>query len=225
MITTLELLDPIVVKQKVAEQYLAHDYSRKNRDGDFVPDDNKLKARVHELVTSKVVTTKEDVAKNSWSPGEIYAAAFANAPGTDKKTIHLLDDLDAAIRHALIRKVWGLTQPRRTGYIQKKLGIEGKDLVLCRSTTTRGLDDVEVCFVTGNPDLIMSESVMPQIESLVKKADDLRLHAEMVRTRKPELEGRLLKELGLGVGRVSAALPQGSAPAGSDGHPGDRESK
>lgn len=209
-------IDPIELKRHVADQYVQHGYSRRTRNNDEVMDEAPMKARVYEAVRKKVARSKDEIEKNSFTNGELYALTFPNAPGATRKSANLLDDMEIAIRLALMRKVWGLTQPRRTGYIQRRLGTDGLGLVLCRTTSFRDLDPLEVCFVTDNADLIMSESVLPQIEGLVRKADDLRLHADMVISRRPELEQRLTRELGLGVRRVEAALPRGDEAGAPD---------
>jgi hypothetical protein len=203
-------IDPLLIKQRVTEQFIAHGYSRINRRGEEVVDDTLMKARVYDAVKKKVARKKEEVSRNSYTNGELYALVFPNAPGTTAKALRGIDDLGAEIRRSLMRKVWGLTQPRLTGYIQRRLGADGLNLVLCRTSSTRDLDDAEVCFVTDDEDLIMSESVLPQIETLVRKADDLRLHTDMVLNRQPELQTRINRELGIGVRRVTAALPNAS---------------
>ena len=200
-------IDPIELKKALDEQYVGHGYFKVKRSGEQAPDDAQMKITVYDAIKKKVARAREEVTKNSMSNGELYALTFPHAPGTDAKSLPLLNDLEREVRRTLMRKVWGLTQPRRTGYIQKRLGAEGTGMVLCRTMSTRGLDDAEVCFITDNADLIMEESVLPQIESLVKKADDLRLHTEMVVSRRPELVGRITEELGIGVRRVEAALP------------------
>ena len=48
------------------------------------------------------------------------------------------------------------------------------------------------------------------IEGLVRKADNLRRHMDMVLGRHPELQQRVFAELGRGIKRTAAALP---APA------------
>jgi len=213
---TLNPIDPIEHKKAVDAQYIDHGYFKVKRSGDQEPDDTPMKITVYEVVKKKIARARGEVAKNSLTNGELYALTFPRAPGTDPKTLPHLDDLEREVRKTLMRKVWGLTQPRRIGFIQKRLGAEATGMVLCRSLSTRGVDDAEVCFVTDNADLIMEESVLPQIESLVKKADDLRLHTEMVVSRRPELEGRITKELGIGVRRIEAALP---APNGNSHQP------
>jgi hypothetical protein len=212
----INAIDPIALKQEIDRQYISHTYFRVNRHGEQVPDDTQMRIKVYDAVKGKVARSRGEIAKNSLTNGELYALTFPNAPGTDAKSLQGLDDLNREVRKALMRKVWGLTQPRRIGFIQKRLGAEDTGLVLCRTMSTRGVDDAEVCFVTDNADLIMQESVMPQIESLVKKADDLRLHTEMVVERQPTLESRITKELGLGVRRIEAALP---APNGNGNQP------
>lgn len=215
--TVLNPIDPIELKNEIDKQYISHGYFRVNRVGAQVPDDSQMKVNVYDAVKKKVARARDDVPKHSLTNGELYAITFPHAPGTDPKSLPSLDDLNREVRKTLMRKVWGLTQPRRIGYIQKRLGAEGTGMVLCRTTSTRVVDDADVCFVTDNADLIMEESVLPQIESLVKKADDLRLHTEMVVSRRPELEGRITQELGIGVRRIEAALPasnsNGSQPA------------
>jgi hypothetical protein len=208
-------IDPIELKARIDQQFIDHGYFRVNRAGEKVPDDTTMKVTVYDAVKKKIARAREEVQKNSLTNGELYALTFENAPGTDPKSLSLLDDLGREVRRALMRKVWGLTQPKRIGFIQKRLGAEATGMVLCRTLSTRGVDDAEVCFVTDNADLIMEESVLPQIETLVKKADDLRLHTEMVVSRRPELETRIVKELGIGVRRVQAALPQGERQNGN----------
>jgi hypothetical protein len=215
----VNLLDPIELKRLVNDTLIHHSYFKLNKEGERVVDDTKLKVDVYDTVKKKVARSREEISKSSITNGELYAQILPDAPGSDPKELPHLDDMQREVRRSLMRKVWGYTQPKRIGFIQKRLGAEGTKLVLCRTTSTRGLDDVEVCFVTDNPDLIMSESVMPQIESLVKKADDLRLHTEMVVDRQPALESRITRELGIGVRRIEATLPKpgettnGSQPA------------
>jgi len=212
----LNPVDPLQLKEAIE-----HGYFKVKKSGDHEPDDTPMKITVYDAVKRKIARARTEVTRNSLTNGELYALAFANAPGTDPKALPLLDDLSREVRKALMRKVWGLTQPRRTGYIQKRLGAEATGMVLCRTWSTRGVDDAEVCFVTDNDDLIMEESVLPQIETLVKKADDLRLHTEMVVSRRPELEDRVNDELGIGVRRIEAALPAPGAPSGNGSRPAE----
>jgi hypothetical protein len=217
----LNPVDPIQLKEAVDQQYIDHGYFKVKKSGEHEPDDTPMKITVYDAVKRKVARAREEVTKNSLTNGELYAIAFPQAPGTDPKTLPALDDLSREVRKTLMRKVWGLTQPRRIGYIQKRLGAEATGMVLCRTTSTRGVDDVDVCFVTDNADLIMEESVLPQIESLVKKADDLRLHTEMVISRRPELEARINGELGIGVRRIEAALPAPANPSSNGSRPAE----
>lgn len=207
------LIDPEELKKELDGQYIVHGFSKLTKDDEEVVDENKMKLHVYDIIKKKVARARQDIAKNSVTNGELYALTFPNAPGTDAKTLPHLTDMEREVRKALQRKVWGLTQPKRIGFVQKKLGAEATGFVLCRTQSTRNLDDVEVCFVTDNADLIMDESVLPQIEALITKANDLRLHTEMVTNRRPELKGRVKQELGAGVKRIDAALPHGDDSA------------
>ena len=206
-----------IVQQKIDEQLMAHGYSTV-KNGETVPDENAMKRKVFEIVEKHVVTDKGEKSKNSITNGELYAAAFPNGPGTDPTSnLDNLDFEDAEVRERLVRKVWTLTNGGLSGYIQKRLGENGGTLVLCRGQVMRGLDPVPGCFVTDNAALIMSDSLQPQIESLVKKADNLRKHVDMVSVRHPELEGRISQALGLGVQRTIAALPSATSNGNGNG--------
>jgi hypothetical protein len=197
------------IKTMVNDQLIAHGYS-KGKNGETVADEEKMKARAYELVSKKVVTSKDDKSKNAWTRGELYAAVFPNGPGTNpNENIDALSFEDAEVREKLATKVWNLTNPARNGYIQKRLGDDGGTLILCRSSVMRRLDPLVGVFVTDNADLIMADSLQPQVEKLVKTADNLRRHAEMIGVRHPELEGRLNAAVGSGINRTVAALPQG----------------
>ena len=62
-------------------------------------------------------------------------------------------------------------------------------------------------YLTNDSTLIMEDSMSGEVEALVRKADNLRKHVDMLLLRHPELEGRVLKELGKGIRRTEAALP------------------
>lgn len=204
-----DVLDLDQIQAMILEEYIRAGFTKKNRDGETVFDDDAMKARVFELVTQREVTDKTKKSSNSWTQGELLAATFPGAPGTDPKTIDQLDFAQAEVRKTLLRRVWNLTNPARTGYIQKRLEEKGT-LVLCRSKVMRGLDEVNGCYVTNDASLILSDSLAPRIEALVKEADNLRAHAAMITGRHPEIEQKVLQAIGSGVKRTQAALPKGS---------------
>jgi len=196
-----------LISEMVKEQIVLHGFSKKRKNED-VPDEDAMKQRVYDLITAKVVSTREEKSKKAFTPGELYAAVFPNGPGADRKQNRdLLSTEEEIVRDKLMRKAWNLTNPARTGYIQKRLGQHNKGVVLCRAEIARGLDSHIGCFVTDNDDLILNDSLQPQIESLVNKANALRLHSEMIGERRPQLEARMNSALGLGVRRTVAALP------------------
>lgn len=205
------IIDPEQVASMIQEQYERAGFTKANRDGETVIDDDAMKAKAFDLVIKREVTDKSNKSAGSWTAGELYAAVFPGAPGTDPATIDLLDAAEAEVRKTLVRRVWNLTNPARSGYIQKRLGFESEgegSLVLCRAKVMRGLDEVNGCYVTNDPELILGDSLSPRVEALVKEADNLRAHAAMITTRHPELEDRVVRAIGAGVKRTQAALPK-----------------
>jgi hypothetical protein len=156
-------------------------------------------------------TSKLDKAKASLTPGELYQHVFPSGPGADGDP-EQLDAEDRAAYERLKRDCWALTLPRPEGWIQRQLASAGSTAVLCRAKVMRGADPVVGAYVTNDPILIIEDSVSGQIEGLVRKADNLRRHMDMVLGRHPELQQRVFAELGRGIKRTAAALP---APARS----------
>jgi len=202
--------DPEQVEKLVLAEYEKAGFAKPDGDGGITIDDGAFKAKVFEIVTSKAVTDKSDKSQKSWTAGELYAKVFPGAPGTTPGTLGQLDMLETEVRAKLVRKVWTLTNPNRTGYVQKRLEEIGTT-VLCRATVMRGLDEVNGVFITDNPELILSDSLAPRVEKLVKEANNLRQHATMITTRHPELENKVATAIGSGMKRTTAALPKPSS--------------
>lgn len=156
--------------------------------------------------SGKEATSKLDKSANAITQGELYEFVFPSGPGTDG-SVESLEPEDEAAYERLKRDLWSLTQPKPEGWIQRRLAGEGSTLVLCRAKVMRGADPVMSAYLTNDPTLIMEDSVSGEVEGLVRKADNLRKHVEMLLVRHPELEDRVLAEIGKGVQRTQAALP------------------
>jgi hypothetical protein len=205
------VVSPEEIEALIVTEYTRVGYMRTNQAGASVVDDDAMKAKVLELVAQREVTDKSNKSANSWTQGELYAATFPGAPGTDPKTADSLDFPQKEVRKTLMRRVWNLTNPARTGYIQKRLVGKGDGgLVLCRAQVMRGLDEINGCYVTADHSLILSDSLGPRVEALVTEANNLRAHAELLTDRQPELEPRVLRAIGSGMKRTQAALPKAS---------------
>jgi len=198
----------------VEQAYIEAGYGKETEHSVLVADPDKMKARAFEIVKEKVVSDPKQKSAESISQGELYAAVFPKGPGADPDSIDLLSPEEYEARRSLVRRVWNLTNPGRQGYIQKRLG-DQSSLVLCRTMIMRDLDEVKGCYVTDHPDLIMVDSLRPQVEALVRQANNLARHFDMLGVRHPELEKRMLSELGTGMTKAAAALPRGSGGGGS----------
>jgi len=194
------------VEAIVDQAFIAAGYTSVDSDSTLSRDDDKMKAKAFAVVKAKVVSEPKEKSAKSISQGEIYAAVFPEGPGTDPDKVDDLSPDEYEARRKLVRRVWNLTNPGRHGYIQKRLENSG-NLVLCRTTIMRDLDEVKGCYVTDHPDLIIVDSLRPQIEAMVRQANNLAKHFEMLGARHPELEGRMLGELGTGINKAVASLP------------------
>jgi hypothetical protein len=196
-----------MVQARVDEVLIDHGYAKTRIDGEVVKDLEKMKARAYDVVVAAVVNSKADRSKKAITQGELYAAVFPKGPGADPPDLDSLEGLELDVRSSLVRMCWNLTQPKSTGFIQKRIG-DGS-LILCRTNVYRKLDEVQGVFVTDSPQLIMEDSLQPQIDKLVRTASDLRTHAVMITGRHPELETKVSTALGAGFTRVrnAAQLP------------------
>lgn len=209
-----------LIDDRVDEEYGRAGFTKNALDGATVKDDERMRARAFEVVSNAVVTSKADRSKKAVTNGELYAAVFPQGPGAQAGTADQLDDIESEVRTVLMRKVWALTQPSPRGYIQKRLG-DGS-LILCRGTVIRNLDEVQGCYVTDEPTLILEDSLAPQVDKLVRVANDLRQHASMITGRHPEIEGRVAAALGSGFARVKSAT-QLPAVSGNGKKPAETE--
>jgi hypothetical protein len=157
----------------------------------------------------KEVTSKLDKSANAVTPGELYRFVFPQGPGADGE-LEALELEDKFAYERLKRDLWSLTQPKADGWIQRRLTSEGSTLVLCRAQVMRGADPVNAAYLTNDGTLIMEDSFSGEVEALVRKADNLRKHVDMLVLRHPELEDRILGEIGKGMKRTQAALPSKS---------------
>lgn len=165
----------------------------------------------------RTATNKLDKAKAALTRGELYRAVFPRGPGADGKLDVLTEDERLAYER-LKSQCWSVTKPGPGGWLQQHLVESGSSLVLCRARIMRGADPVPGAYLTDDSTLIIEDAVAGQIESLVRKADQVRQHVDMILSRHPELEPRVRSAMGNGIKRTAAALPlevQSKAVAGS----------
>jgi hypothetical protein len=192
-----------VIDNRVTEEYIRHGYSKQAMDGTTVRDDDKMRQRAFDAVRAAEVTSKANRSANAITNGELYAAVFPDGPGAQPGTQDDLDPIEVEVRSLLVRKVWGLTNPGPNGYIQKRLA--DTPLILCRGEVFRQMDHLPGVYVTEFAPLIMEDSLAPQIDKLVRTANDLRVHATMITGRHPELGQKVRNALGTGFSRVKTA--------------------
>jgi len=193
------------IETRITAAYAAEGYVLENDDG-LRRDVRARNEAALAAFRGREATSKFDKARAALTPGELYQRVFPSGPGAEGD-IEELDAEDRAAYERLKRECWALTLPRPEGWIQRQLASSGSTSVLCRAKVMRGADPVIGAYLTDDPILIIEDSVAGQIEGLVRKADNLRRHMDMVLGRHPELQQRVFAELGRGIKRTAAALP------------------
>jgi len=209
-----DLLTEDEIQTAVIDEYVKAGLSKISK-GANAKDPDKLRDRVYEKVTSRVVASRSEMSAKSWTQGELYSAVFPGAPGTDpNQLISELTPLEQAVRARLMRQCWTLTNPDRKGTIQLRLGKEGRSEILVRTSVQRGVDEIIGAFITNDGKLIVEEAVTPRVEKLLGAAKEVRLFNDLVvEARHPELGGQLTKILEGAKRRVSAELTRPAQPA------------
>lgn len=153
---------------------------------------DKMNKSAFAIVRKHVVNAKDEIGTNAISQGELYAKVFPTAPGADGSG-EPIDEFDKEVAKRLERDVWGLTQPKESGYIQGELGEEGSDLILCRekTRTKRHLDKVWVVYLTASPIIVFEKIVEHEAKAYEQKAAILQKQLTMVRKRRGELRGQI----------------------------------
>lgn len=216
---TALFVHPEELKAAEREAYAKAGLVKVNRANETVPDTDAMKERVYQTVTTHVVNERAEMGTRSLTQGELYAKVFPGAPGSDPNhVVAELSLLDQAVRAKLRRAVWTLMGPGRKGYVQNRLGKEGRSEVLIRTKVQRGVDEIVGVFITDHTDLILQESVHPVIEKLLGAAREVRLYNELIIDgRHPELIPQVTKMLDTAKKRVAAELTRtasnGSTPA------------
>ena len=196
-----------IVDSRVDDEYRVAGYSKVALDGTEVPDEDKMKARALEVALDAVVKTKTEKSQKAVTQGELFARVFPLGPGAQPGTADQLDPIEAEVASRLTRKVWALTNPGPRGYLQKRLtGVGDGSLILCRASVLRKMDWVPGFYLTDTANLIMDDSMQPQVErpSSASRMTSVSM-PPMIQERHPELEARLSTAIGSGISRARSA--------------------
>lgn len=211
-----ELTLPSVIKKEIEDRIDQAWETAGYMTDDGLRDAKAMQEAAYEEVIKHVANSKEEVAKKAITRGELYAMVFPNGPGADGSE-DSLDEFDEAVRSALERDVWSLTQPKAEGALQKRLGEENSTLLLVRENIRRGLDPAVAVFLTDNPTLIMEGVVDKEVKAYERKAANLRKQLEMVTKRHDELSAQVSSRVRLAQSKTKAELTLAKSGAGELG--------
>lgn len=180
-------------------------------DDDGEPSDALMKDAAFQILLERcVVKTKAERSKKALTSGEFYSLVFPSGPGAGLDSPDL-DPVEEKVLHKLSTTVWGLTQTRRSGFLQRQFEARDSSLILCRCRVYRNANPSQAVYATDNENLIMEDAVDREIQSLVRRASSLRRDLNMIIERHPKLQGAVAKQLGLELKRINVELNVGSA--------------
>jgi hypothetical protein len=221
-VSVTPLTPPSVVEKEIEARILKVWADAGYTTADGVPANNLMHEAAFEAVRTHIANTKEDIANNALTKGELFAAVFPDAPGADGSG-EPVDEFDQEVAKRLERDVWSLTQPKDTGYIQKRLGEEGSKLILCRETIRRKVDRAWGVYLTESPVIIMEKVVEHEAKAYEQKAASLRQQLDMVRARQKDLHGQINARVRQAEKKTKAELsfsvpatPEALLPEGSE---------
>lgn len=160
-----------------------------------------------------VVSSKAERSRKALTKGGYYSLVFPSGPGAGEAAADL-DPVSERVVEKLKSIAWGLTQTRRSGFLQLCLEREESTLVVCRCKVLRYGDSSGAFYVTDNEDMIMEDAVDKEIQSLVRRASSLRRDLSMIVERHPKLQGPVAEQLGVELGRMNRELTIGTSADG-----------
>lgn len=196
--------------------YATRGWTRVDKNGRTVPDDEAAKSFVYEYFRDNVVVDSDsDIVDDGMSDTDLFAKTFPGAPGA---TSELVDEVQFEAYKAVMRKLWQYAGTGVRSHCQETAEMEGLDYVMVEkkvyrptrdvSTGTASPKQVTVRFFTSNPDLIYQLSALPATAKLVKAADETAKHLRMNLTRHPELTTRVAKSAKLALQQSTANLAE-----------------
>lgn len=196
--------------------YETRGWTRFDKNGRTVPDDDAAKSFVYEhFRDNAVVDSDNDIVDDGMSDTDLFAKTFPGAPGATSEPV---DDVQFEAYRAVMRKLWQYAGTGVRGHCQETAEMEGLDYVMVEkkvyrptrdvSTGTASPKQVTVRFFTSNPDLIYQLSALPATAKLIKAADETAKHLRMNVTRHPELTTRVAKSAKLALQQSNASLAE-----------------
>jgi len=193
------------VEEAIEEAYRAEGYV----DADGQRSDTAMKDAAFKIAMDRcVVGSKAERSKKSLTGGGYYSLVFPSGPGAGEE-VPDLDRVSEAVLKKLKSDVWGLTQTRRSGFLQLRLEGEESTLVVCRCRVYRLAEGAPAFYMTDNENLIMEDAVDKEIQSLVRRASSLRRDLSMIIERHPKLQGQVAGQLESELVRIDRELTIG----------------
>jgi hypothetical protein len=120
--------------------------------------------------------------------GTLMDTAFAFLPGPNDWHDEADPVFAEAVWKALDSKVWAQTDTGRDKPLQRMVGANTPDLILCRTKVAipPSKDIVDAVYITGDRDCLMTDFYGAREKRLLKLAETLGANLSMVMTRQPD---------------------------------------
>lgn len=196
--------------------YATRGWTREDKNGNTVPDDDSAKAFVYGYFRDNaVVNSESDIVDDALSDSDLFAKTFPQAAGATPDAVEA-EQFEAY--KAVSRKLWQYAGTGIRGYCQETAEMEGLDHVMVEkkvfrasrdvSTGTGAPKQVTVRFFTSNPELIYLLSSIPATTKLVKAAEEAAKHLRMNVARHPELTNRVARNAKLALQQSNSHLAE-----------------
>lgn len=210
------VLNQDVVDQLIAQAYIDAGMTRLDDDGHTIADGKQLGSKlVDVMLTKHQATGMSDYTKKAATKFELFAEIFPTAPGV---TSQPATGEEQAACDELKKQVWTLVNTGTSGYVQKRVAIEG--LVLCQAGVGRQKVSLETGvaepgtevgkFLTKDKELILTFYASPAAQSFARAARKLENQLGMVAERRPELALDVARQASVVVKASVTAIPHAS---------------
>jgi hypothetical protein len=172
------VLDRRVKDGLVKQAYVSAGFAKPTLNGSpSEPDRNAMKARLLELISSRIVADKEHVSENSWTVSELVNVLFPSAPGSDGTPIERLSLNQQTARDELKRHVSDALKATKDGWVQRRLT---GNFVLCHGLVTRDGNEVAGVYVTDDDDVRIRDNLKKALDRYVNASVGLRQQTDML---------------------------------------------
>ena len=175
------------IQDAIVEAFEDHGYIEVIRGKDR-PDWYAVVKTMYGPVSQSVVDSLSERPTNATTRGTLMDTTFPNLAGPNDW--HNEDDpaFAEAVWKALDSKVWAQTDPGKDKPLQRMVGANTPDLIMCRTKVAvpPSKDIVEAVYITGDRDCLVADFYSDKEKKLLRLVQNIGGNLSMVMTRQPD---------------------------------------